>query len=128
MAETKTEKPAKPEARHVFVVNSEPRLYQLMTVHTGPNDKTSAPLVFAPGLNWVDEAKLDACAIEGQGALDSFRGKVYATDPTKLPDMIAIDLASKTANRQALGEWRKIERRDDVRAAIDARLANKRAA
>jgi len=115
---------AKPE--FVFVLNETrgPRTLN----YREPDVQGHAPAtskILGPGLNWVAASIVDRCTAKGEEFGAVFGGEVRVVDPTKLLTRDAQDQAKHCASRQAAREWRKIERRPDVVAALDERLKPK---
>lgn len=112
------------------VLNRELRIYQL-TYRDTSEQKTDPvsglPLSqridtnitrLSPGLNYVRYEVLKRSGFKP----DEHRGKVIIQDPLTMDVWAAEELASITANRQALQRWRDSETRVDVIKAIDAKL------
>lgn len=78
-----------------------------------------------PGFNVIDPVEFDACG--GDKAIESMPD-LEVRMPTMSSEFEAIEIAKRSGNRKALKWWLARETRDKVKAAIENRLAGKKAA
>lgn len=77
--------------------------------------------ILGPGMNYVATSVL----AEAEHQIVQFAGQLEVCDPTKVPEVYAIDYAKHTSSRQAAKRWLEIETRPKVRAALTERLAKR---
>lgn len=71
---------------------------------------------------------LAKCLIKGETLDEATNGALREVDPERLSERDAAALAARSTSRNGLQEWRRVEKREKVLAAIDERLRKAKAA
>jgi hypothetical protein len=124
----------KPAPTDTTVINPEARLVSLgyytdepaAAIKDGNGNEVVRPRRYAvsralPGLNYVSTDVLERAGLKG-GDHSTLR---IGEDLARLPPATAKDLAAKSSSAPALRRWLKEEKRPDVRAEIEKRLATR---
>lgn len=124
---TPAEPKPKTKAKLEFLFVDNPHERMIVLRRRASKDKT--PKGVAPVLESTNVGRglgyVRAEYLEGPGA--NLFG-IRQIDPTQIPDGDVARMLQRCTSRQAMIEWRRIEKRPRVVEAISARLANKAAA
>lgn len=125
------------KSKFVFVENTRTSVYALRWYDDASrpdvNKHPAAEIkLCGPGLNYIATSIADAARARdkpgGKFVEDlaaATNGVLAPCEPLKISSYAALELIKRTGSRQALIEWRKLEKRADVGKALDERLAKR---